>query len=264
VISRFNAHASTEPFAIDAAHQARFIEVTRLALDLAERTGGAFDPTIQPLIEARGFGKAERDEPASAAELAAARERVDWRRLRIDQQGRLVKARADVALTYSALVPGWAADQIADLLAARGATGCMVDVGGEVVCRGKRPDGRQWTIGIARPTPPGVPERVHTTVPLDGALATSGSYRTFHLEGDQVVHHIFDPRTGENATHPWISVSVLADRCGLADGLATALMVVGPDGARPIYDGLRDRGVRILFLGLPDPTGNVPERRFGW
>lgn len=264
VISRFNAHASTEPFAIDAAHRERFLAVTRLALRVAELTGGAFDPTIQPLVELRGFGKAQSDEPPSAEAIAAARARVDWRRLTIDADGRLVKARPDLALTFSALVPGWAADQIAAKLAAMGARGCMVDVGGEIACQGQRPDGAPWTIGIARPTPPGVEEQQHTRVSFSGGLATSGSYRTFREEDDQIVHHILDPRTGENARHPWVSVSVLADSAGLADALATALMVVGADGAEPIVAAFAAQRVRALFLGVPRSGGQVPERRFGW
>lgn len=262
VISRFNAFASVEPFEIPAEHRAAFAAVLRVALDVAERTDGAFDPTIEPVVELLGFGRAEGEAPSDAAR-AAALAQVGWRKLRLLPDGRLQKLSPDVQITLSGMVPGWAADQIALLLQRLGAPDCMVDVGGEIACRGSKPGGQPWIIGIERPAAPGEPSRVHTEVPLVGGLATSGSYRNFHLVGDEVVHHLLDPRTGKNVRHGWASVSVRADSTGLADALATAFMV-RPDAAAEVIDGLRPLEVGALFLAPPDADGVVRELRIGW
>ena len=264
VISRFNAHASTDPFVIPDEHRAAFVSVMQVAREVAERSDGAFDPTVLPLVDLRGFGKDGEREPPSVAERAAALAHVGWRKVWLDEQDRLCKAEPLVRITFSALVPGWAADRLADLLQTAGAGDCMMDVDGEIVCRGTKADGAPWTIGIERPCRSDEPSRVHTTLSFTGGLATSGTYRNAHLEGDHVVHHLLDPHTGDNVRHPWASVSVVADSAGLADALATAFMVVGPDRAESIVNSYADRGVRALFLSPPDADGRIGERRLRW
>lgn len=262
VISHFNRHASLEPFEVPDQHRARFVAVLRLALDVAERTDGAFDPTIQPLVELLGFGRGEHLAP-TASERAAAVARVGWRKVRILDDGRLQKLATDVQITLSGLVPGWAADEIVVVLGGLGLPDCMVDVGGEIACRGTKAPGQPWTIGIERPASPGAPPRVHTEVPLEGGLATSGNYRNFHLVGDEIVHHLLDPRTGTNVRHGWASVSVRTDSAGLADALATAFMV-NPEQAAAVVDGFYPRRVSVLFLAPPHGDGVVREQRIGW
>jgi len=262
VLSRFNVHASVEPFAVPSRHRAAVAAVMRLALEVAERSDGAFDPTIQPVVELLGFGRDQHAAP-TAEQRAAALRRVGWRKVKVLEDDRLQKLAPDVQVTLSGIVPGWAADRIADLLARLGVTDCMIDVGGEIACRGTKPAGRPWVIGIERPAPPGEPSRVHIEVALEGGLATSGNYRNFHLVGDEVVHHLLDPRTGENVRHGWASVSVRADATALADALATAFMV-RPEQAADVIAALHPRRVRALFLSPPGADGVVHERRLDW
>lgn len=264
VLSRFNAHASTEPFEVPAEHRAVVASVLQTALEVAAWTDGAFDPTVEPLVDLLDFGRSRHAEAPTAAEREAALRRVGWRKVRVLEDGRLAKTEPDVAVTLSGIVPGWAADELARLLVGLGASACMVDIGGEIACKGTKPGGQPWTIGIERPAHPGSAPRVHTTVPVhDGGLATSGSYRNFHLVGDEVVHHLLDPRTGNNVRHAWASVSVRADSAALADALATAFMV-RPELAESLAAELRPRRVRVLFLGPPDAEGQVAEKRVGW
>jgi thiamine biosynthesis lipoprotein len=262
VVSRFNAHANTEPFTIPAEHRDAVIAVTRLALEVAARTGGAFDPTIQPIVELFGFGRSEGEAP-SASERAAALARIGWHKLHVGEDGTLRKEQADLQITFSALVPGWTADRIADRLAQLGAGDCMVDVGGEIACRGQKSAAQGWVIGIEKPALPGATSTVHSMLPLVGGLATSGVYRNFKEVGDDVMHHILDPKTGANVQHAWLSVAVRADSAALADALATAFLVLGPDGALPVVDGYEGR-VAALFLGPPGEDGRVTERRLRW
>ncbi len=263
VISRFNAHASTEPFSLPAEYRAEFLAVIEMAQEVAARTDGAFDLTVQPLVELLGFGKDEHEAPTEAARVAA-RARVGWQRLEVGKDGTLRKAIPDLQITVNALVPGWTADRIAELLGNLGAPDCLVDVGGEIACRGSKPGREPWTIGIERPAPPHEPSRVHTTLSFVGGLATSGEYRNFRVIGEEVVHHLLDPRTGANVRHGWASVSVRAESAGLADALATAFMVLGPEASAPIVESYAARGVRALFLSPPDASGAVRECHLGW
>lgn len=261
-ISAFNAHASTEPFEIEATHRELFLSVLRVALEVAERTEGAFDPTIEPLVALLGFSKAAGQPSPSAAERAAVLAHVGWRKLRVLPEGRLQKLDPALAINVNALAPGAAADVISDGLAALGLVDSMVDIGGEIRCRGTKLGGAPWQIGIERPTPPGAPSIVHTVSSLTGGLATSGDYRTFRMVDGEIVHHILDPRTGHNVRHAWASVTVWADSAMLADALATSCMVLGPDAAERVLASYGDRGVRALFLSAPDADGVIAERSF--
>lgn len=240
-ISRFNAHRSTEPFAASREMSA----LVRLALEIAAKTGGAFDPTVMPLVNLWGFGPAKPGHPPSEEEIARARARIGYRKIEVMPGGALRKAVADVELDLSAIAKGLAADEVAAEVARLGARGAMVEVGGEVRCHGRRADGKPWVIGIERPPGRGILEKVE---PGEGAVATSGSYRNFVRAGGRTVFHIFDPRTGENAPGRVISVSVRAPTCALADGLATAFMVLGPDGAEQVLDRFAGQDLRLLFV----------------
>lgn len=262
-ISAFNAHVSRDPFEIPAEHRALFLLVLRQGLEVAERSQGAMDPTIEPLIAVLGFAKAQRATPPTEAERAAALARVGWQKLLILPDGRLQKRDPELAINFNALAPGAAADVISDALAAIGVGDSMVDMGGEFRCRGAKPGGIPWQIGIERPTPPGTPASVHSVHGVSGGLATSGDYRNFHWIEREIVHHILDPRTGTNVRHAWASVTVWADAAMLADALSTACMVLGPDGAEPLLASFAGRGVRAIFLGAPDADGRVPERAVG-
>lgn len=262
-ISAFNAHASMEPFEIPTEHRALFLLVLREALEVAERSQGSMDPTIEPVIALLGFAKAQRATPPTDAERAAALAHVGWRKLLILPDGRLQKRDPGLAINFNALAPGAAADVISDALVAVGVGDSMVDMGGEFRCRGTKPGGIPWQIGIERPTPAGTPASVHSVHGVSGGLATSGDYRNFHWIDGEIVHHILDPRTGTNVRHAWASVTVWADAAMLADALSTACMVLGPDGAAPMLASYAGRGVHALFLGAPVADGRVPERAVG-
>jgi thiamine biosynthesis lipoprotein len=136
----------------------------------------------------------------------------------------------------------------------------MVEIGGEVVCAGAKTGGRPWQIGIEKPDG-GSGRPIQEVVELrDRALATSGDYRNFFESGGHRVHHVIDARTGRNADNGVVQVSVLAPDCTLADGLATAWMIVGPDAARELLARPELAGVDALFL-LRDPDGGVRELR---
>jgi thiamine biosynthesis lipoprotein len=225
-VSRLTAHQSTEPFPV-SPETAAVLDLARTVSDL---TGGAFDVTVAPLVEAWGFGPGGRPPGVPRAEtLAALRGQVGYRLLAIDPVRRTVtKARPDVACDLAALAGGWASDRIAAAIAALGHPDVLVDVGGEVTARGRRPDGGLWRVAIEWPD--GAREKALVVALEDAAVATSGDYRKSWTDGQgRRRSHVIDPRTGEPIAHGLASASVV-DRDGArADALATALLVLGPD-----------------------------------
>lgn len=229
-ISRFNETAAGAPFPVSAA----FAEVVRFALDLAERSGGAFDPTVGPLVELWGFGRSgPRETTPPAEEIEAARARVGHRLVALDAEGRLIKRAPGARLDLNAVAKGYGVDAAARALEEAGLRHFFVEVGGEVVARGERPGGGPWRIGVDSPRPDQAPgEALQRVLRLsDVAVATSGDYRNFRRDETtgEINTHIFDPRTGRPVRRMAGSVTVVADRCLTADGLATALYVMGPD-----------------------------------
>lgn len=224
-LSRFNRGRTTRPFPVSA----ETFEVFRQARRLAELTAGALDVTVAPLVNAWGFGPVEPDRfPPDADRLSRALEHVGYAGIELDEAAStLRKADPAIEVDLSAVAKGYGVDLVAAALRGQGLERYLVEVGGEIVAAGANHLDRPWRIGIESPAAAGGIQRV---VPLrDRAMATSGDYRNRReVEGGWVSHTI-DPRTGRPVEHRLASVSVVADRCVVADGLATALEVLGPD-----------------------------------
>jgi thiamine biosynthesis lipoprotein len=225
-LSRFNRARTTEAFPIAPDTY----EVFRWALALSEETGHAFDMTVLPVVEAWGFGAGgDRDAlPPSSATLTRLKAATGPGRVELDPAGGSVRKRHPaVACDVSGLAPGYAADLIASALERRGLTDFLLDVGGEFVARGRNAAGSPWQVAVERPD--ALTREVEHVVPLTNmALATSGDYRNYREVNGRRVTHIIDPRTAEPIDHRLASVTVLDPRAVRADGLATALMVLGP------------------------------------
>lgn len=257
-ISRFNANKSTKLIPTTPV----FLMMVFEALEMAAKTDGAFDPTIGPLLTLHGFGRGAKkpEAPPTDAQIAAAMKICGYQKIeRLPGRG-LRKRIPDLELDLNAIAKGAGVDRLSTLLADLGIEHFMINIGGEVRCRGQHPEGRRWRLGVEMPGS----DQPAATIELDNeAMATSGSYRQFHSIGGTNVHHILDPRTGHNARTNVVSVSVVASSCSVADGLATALMVVGPDGCEKILKRYPGSGVRVLFL-LRGKDGKLEQKVFGW
>jgi thiamine biosynthesis lipoprotein len=253
-LSRFNRHASAEPFPLSA----ETLEVLKLAKQVGRQSGGAFDVTVKPLVAAWGFGAGARapGRGPDAAELAALRERVGLDLLELDAAGStLRKRRSDVECDLSAIAKGFAVDQVVEALLALGWDAFLVEVGGEVAARGERPAGGPWRVGIERPDSAG--RAVHARLLLrDGAMATSGDYRNYYEQDGRRLAHLIDPRSGRPVQHTLASVSVVHPRAVLADAWATALSVLGPEAG---FAMARREGLAAYFL-LRLPEGGFESR----
>lgn len=165
--------------------------------------------------------------------------------LELDATARTVrKARPDVHCDLSGIAKGFAVDQVAILLEGHGITDYAVEIGGEVRSRGQNPEGRIWQVAIERPA---ADHRVvHRVIGLaDRSVATSGDYRICYMREGRRISHTIDPRTGQPVGHDLASVTVVCPQCELADGWATALMVLGPRDGYRLAD---EKALAALFL----------------
>ena len=202
------------------------VAVLETAFSISEMTGGAYDVTVGPLVNLWGFGpEAERFEPPQAEEIDRALVRVGWQSLLLDGQ-RLLQP-GDVYVDLSSIAKGFAVDKIAGLMDRHGLPSWLVEVGGELRAKGTKPYGKPWRIAVERPIP-GVREVEQVVALKDMAVATSGDYRNFFESDGKLYSHTIDPRTGYPVSHTLASVSVLHESAMMADGLATAMTVLGP------------------------------------
>jgi thiamine biosynthesis lipoprotein len=232
-LSRFNDAAPGSWHALPDA----FFEVLSYALEVAHLTGGAYDPCAGALVNRWGFGARSRYDEANfyapaASAVHAILERRDRERMVLDAAGRRVRQPGNVQLDLSSVAKGYAVDQLARFLDARGIHHYLVEVGGELRGAGLKPDGQPWWVALE--ALPGGEDANPVAIALHGlAIATSGDYRRYYQHAGQRASHTLDPRSGYPIQNGLASVTVIHPQCMAADAWSTALTVLGPD------DGLR-------------------------
>ncbi len=216
LVSRINRNETSETTPL-------FDECFAIAKDVYVRTGGYYDLTVKPLVDAWGFGPGEQqDSPC----VECIMEYVGMDKIHLEN-GRITKDDPRVQLDFSSVAKGFAVDKLSDMLESKGVTDYMVDVGGEVRAKGVNAVGKKWRIGINKPVE-GVLNELEAVVTFDDrlrAIATSGNYRNWFTDkdGNRRVHTI-DAKTGLPAMGNILSVSVVGHRCGVADAWATGIM----------------------------------------
>lgn len=208
-------------------------EVLGMAKDIYTRSNGRFDITVGPLVNAWGFGPGvHRDEPVSDEEIQNLLSEVGSDKFELDPGSPRMRLQQRLYLDLSAIAKGWGVDQIAALLAQRGITSYLVEIGGELVTKGQKPDGSRWRIAIERPQADPAERAVQLILePGDAGVATSGDYRNYFEKEGVRYSHTIDPSNGRPINHRLASVTVIHEQCGMADGWATALNVAGPEHA---------------------------------
>ena len=219
------------------------VKVLLAAFSLSEQTGGAYDVTVGPLVNLWGFGPdANRFEPPESSEVEEARERVGWQKLLLSEQQLLQPG--GVYVDLSSIAKGFAVDKIAGLLDSQGVNNYLVEVGGELRGKGAKPYKQPWRVAVERPIP-GVREVEQVVDLKDMAVATSGDYRNFFESQGRLYSHTIDPRTGYPVEHQLASVSVLHKTAMMADGLATAMTVLGPEAGMAFA---KDHELAVFFI----------------
>jgi FAD:protein FMN transferase len=223
-LSRFNSHSSQQPFTMSQ----ETAEVFRISRQVSQESGGAFDITLGPLVNAWGFGPERVNGDPDEATIAILLKQIGYQWVEIFDDNTVVKRHPEVSCDLSAVAKGYGVDQVAGALDRMGVSNYLVEVGGEVRTKGVNPDGQNWRLAIEKPVDE---EQNHQlVVGLSGvSLATSGDYRIFRMKNGERISHEIDPKTGRPITHPLASVSVIHPSCAWADAYATALMVLGPD-----------------------------------
>lgn len=211
----------------------------RLAQEISILSRGAYDVTVAPLVRAWGF--AGRQGVASP-NLDSLLQFVGSDKVALREEGgRLLLWKADerVQLDFNSIAKGYTVDRVADRLLVLGVENFLVDIGGEVRCRGLNPKGMPWRIGIERPVdgaPPG--ESYEMRIALkEGALATSGNYRRYFIDpSGRKIAHTIDPHTGRSRLSRLLSATVVADECACADAMATMFMALGAEKALALLE----------------------------
>ena len=226
-ISFFNREEDTNP--VEVSNE--LLRVVNVGLDLCQQSNGAFDITVMPIVNFFGFGVEDgQDRFPTIAEIDAWLELTGCDKIELGDHT-IRKTDPRVSIDLSAIAKGDASDLVSDFLYAQGYQNLFVEIGGEIMTRGVNRYGKPWKIGIDRPTFGGAPgaDLQHIVQLGDLAIATSGDYRNYREVLGQRVTHMIDPRTGSPITHNLAAVTVITDKCMYADGLATAVMVLGAE-----------------------------------
>jgi FAD:protein FMN transferase len=243
LISRINAGESG--LALDE----HFYLVIQGAFVSYRETKGAFDPTLSPLIEYWGFGKAEFG-TLDSSKVDSLLRFVGLHRLQLDSNTRILKMPKGFALNFNASAQGYSVDAIAEFLLSKGVNDFMVEVGGELRTHGQGQQGK-WRIGIDKPDERRTGEEHQAILSLENAaVATSGNYRKFSVDsisGERFVHTL-DPKTGYPVKHMLVSATVISESCMMADAMATALLVMGFEEAKRFLEKQKNYEAYLIYF----------------
>ena len=225
------------------------IDVVKRSREIWNSTGGYFDPSAAPLINAYGFGAKSGQFPDSAA-IDTMMPYIGFNKLTLSGDS-LIKGDARMEFNFSAIAKGYGCDRVAQVLAENGVKNMMVEIGGEVVLRGKNPKGGKWRISVDRPVESSgeVHESQMVVELTDCAIATSGNYRNFRERGGEKIGHIINPLTGHPAHGETVSATVVAPDCMTADAYATACMAMPRAEAQRVISKMKLSAMLIFTDG---------------
>lgn len=247
VISHFNQNKTQDTIEVDAIFSAIFEQ----AKEIYEQTDGNFNPTVMPLVNYWGFGADKTKPNLDRSVVDSLKQLVNFEALSIfqkDDKYFVVRTQKGVELDFSAIAKGYGVDLIGNFLASKGLTDYFVEVGGEVVARGKNPRNEWWTVGINKPVEGDAAREIKDTLQLQNqALATSGNYRNFYEKDGQKFVHTISPKTGYTVPSNLLSASIVAKDCSTADAIATACMVMGYKAAKKFIEGQKDLKAVLIY-----------------
>ena len=211
-----------------------FCDMLDKSLRINRLTDGYFDCTVGKLVNAWGFGF-KQGQDLDSATVDSLRQYTGLPLEVISRNGSKIlrKARPETELDFNAIAQGYSVDIVANYLESKGIKDYIIDIGGEVIAKGGKPDGSQWTVGVERPAENQFAERqldIKVTL-ADQSIVTSGNYRKFYEKDGVKYSHTIDPHTGYPVNHSLLSVSVIADSAWKADAFATAFMAMGMEKA---------------------------------
>jgi FAD:protein FMN transferase len=222
VISRINRNES------GVVADDYFVSVFERARDISARTGGAFDITVAPLVNAWGFGFKEM-ENVTPHLIDSLLQFVGWEKVRLENR-QIIKDYPEIMIDMNAIAKGYTVDVVAEFFDDKGVTDYMIEIGGEIRLKGTNRNNQLWRIGIDKPVdnPADISRELEEVLNLSGkSIATSGNYRRYYEKDGQRFAHTIDPLSGYPVQHNLLSATVIARTCMEADAFATAFMVMG-------------------------------------
>jgi len=247
IISRINRN---EPnVVVDDYFRTCFIK----AKEIWKNTKGAFDPTVYPLVNAWGFGPGKK-QSIEKAKIDSILGFVGFKKITL--KGNYInKKDPRVSLDFNAFAQGYSVDVVSDFLLSQNISSFIVEIGGEVYAKGRRPNNQNWLVGIEKPI-----DNKEGQNPIqayarleDLAVATSGNYRRFILEdGIKYAHHL-DPKTGYPAKNNLLSATVFSEECISSDANATGILVMGLEKAKVFLEKHKELEVYLIYS---DDKGN--------
>jgi thiamine biosynthesis lipoprotein len=241
----------------DVALDNHFIKVFNKAIEISKASNGLFDITVGPLVNLYGFGNENRGDVLDSNLIDSLLQFVGYKKVKI-VNNHLEKENPGIQIDMNAIAQGYSVDVIADFLERQGVKNYMVEVGGEVICKGKNEFGDEWRIGVEKPLEnTDINDRQIELIlgfkDVKKAVATSGNYRKFFVENGIKFTHTINPQTGYPTRDSLVSASIMADDCMTADGYATACMVSGFENAKKIVEN--DPNLEAFFIYF-DKNGN--------
>jgi len=226
-----------------------FSKVFRESKAINRISSGAFDPTVEPLIELWGFGKNKKvNHTPSQQEIDSVMEYVGIDRCAIEK-GHIIKKSPDTRFNFSAIAKGYGCDLIGDMMRRNGVKNYMIEIGGEIALNGKSPHGGSWRIMVDAPiqNSDSIVHEQMAIIEVDSCgIATSGNYRNYHIIDGTAMGHSIDPFNGRPAITTILSATVIAPQCLTADALATACMIMPLDSAIAMIE--KTPGAAALFV----------------
>ncbi len=237
----------------------QFTDVFKAAKIIYRQTGGLYDPTIGILVNAWGFGPKQKiKEIAQDSSIVDSLKKfVGYNFLSIDEHGFLKKKMPQIYIDYNSIAKGYAIDRIGKMFENKGYHNYLVEMGGEVLTKGKNiKKNKPWLVAIDNPDRQHGSKFISKIALSDQAIATSGNYRKYYTDPQtgKKYAHTLDPKTGYPVQRHLLSASVIADNCTMADGYATAFMVMGLEAAKTF---LKKHPELQAFLVYSDDKGHI-------
>lgn len=231
----------------------RYVEtVLRKGFEVSERTDGAFDMTVAPLVNLWGFGFKHSDNVTAEA-VDSILQFVGYKSVELTPDGRLIKQDPRTILDASSIAKGYMCDVVGEYLTSLGITDYMVEIGGEITLSGHNPKGQLWSVAINTPQDEDPSQEQQAASGIQDimsltncGIATSGNYRNFYEKDGKRYAHTIDPHSGHPIQQDILSSTVIASDCMTADAYATAFMVLGSEKALQVLE--RDTTLMAYFI----------------
>jgi thiamine biosynthesis lipoprotein len=244
-VSRINAAAGIEPVRV---HEDVFMVIER-AVYYAQLSGGAFDPSVGPLVSLWEIGGNNPRIPLQT-EIEEILPLINWRNIELDPVTRSVfLTHLSMSLDLGAIAKGYAADETAAIIKRAGIERAIIDLGGNIVILGERKDGKLWRVGVQNPNG-NRNEYIGILQITERSVVTSGVYERFFEERGRRYHHIFSPSSGYPAESGLLSVTIITPNSMNADALSTTVFVLGYERGRALIDSLPETEVVFIFNDL--------------